>query len=107
MIRGCIGRPSIIVSFAVVTFREPLGIGDAVTPAKVLAAAEASEADVALPDEVEVPFAGEVVAAAPLAEKDGLEPEAVERTLVDCGGSEVLVSGGGVEVEAAGAGEVS
>ncbi len=94
------GRPSIIVSFVLVTLSEPLGIGLAVTPTKVLAAADATEASVVLPEGLLVAFADEVTAA-PLEVAGELETEAAERVLVDRTVSEVLVSRGGVDAAAA------
>ena len=62
VIEGWIGSPSICVVLEVVTFSEPLGIGRAVAPTKLLVAA-------AVPFPLLVPFAAAVaLAAGPLEE---------------------------------------
>lgn len=59
-----------IVVLVLVTFSEPLGIGAAVTPARVLDAG--AEPFTVVPEGWLVPFADEALAAAPLREDDEL-----------------------------------
>ncbi len=71
VIIGGMGRPSMIGVLVLVTFSEPLIIGVAVTPMKVVAAADASEAVVEAPDRLLVSNLDEVLAAPSL--EDGGE----------------------------------
>lgn len=73
VIIGGMGRPSMIVVLVLVTFNEPLGIGVAVFPMNVVAAADASEAVVEVPGGLLVSCLDEaLVVAAPLDEGDRL-----------------------------------
>ncbi len=77
-------------------FNEPFGIGDAVTPAKML-----DEADD--PEAVFVPSTDEAASAAPVDEGGMLEePTWLETALVDFGVSVMLLLGGVVDAAADG-----
>ena len=96
---GFMGRPSIIVSLEVVILNEPLGIGVAVTSAKVEAAADASEVDFAVPEGLSEPLAEEgVEEAAP--DEGGLE-EIEGRVLVETAVSEALAFEADIDAAAA------
>lgn len=95
VIWGWMGNPSMCVEFEVlVMFSEPFGIGDAVTPAKVLEAIDASKV-------LSVPLPNEAVAAAPLEEGDGIERSVwLETVLVDFEDSIRLLLGDVVDAAA-------
>ncbi len=93
VIIGGIGRPSMIVTLVLVTFSEPLGIGVAIPPMKVVAAADdASGLFDDIPDGV--PCLDEALKASPLDDGDGfVDAELLVCSSVDRGDWDVLVLG--------------
>lgn len=81
-----------IVTLVLVTFSEPLGIGVAIPPMKVVAAADASGVFVDVPDGV--PCLDEALKASPLDDGDGFDDaEVLVCSSVDRSDWDVLVLG--------------